>query len=106
MLYRPSNPHEFLAAHLIKNNPLKQTYPEDDPKPKKPIEEENIEPDDEYDPCGCNRFKKKEPPSVEAIEPQLAKKAVIAADAQKSSVAPDATRASVLARAKAGSAAK
>ncbi|KAG0599561.1 hypothetical protein M758_12G161700 [Ceratodon purpureus] len=107
--FRPSNPHEFLAAHLIKNNPLKDTFPEDDPKPRKPLEEE-VEPDDEYDPCGCDRFKKKEPPPPEepkeANAGQLAKKSTIAAEAAKASVAPDAARASVLAKAKAGSATK
>ena len=108
--YRPSNPHEFLAAYLIKNNPLKDTYLEDEPKPRKPLEEENIEPDDENDPCGCDHFKKKEPPPPEkapaAIHPtpgQLAKKSSIAVDVAKASAALDAARASVLAKAKAGS---
>lgn len=104
---RPSNPCEYLAAYLIKNNPLKYHYPEDDPKPPKILEEPISDVDDEYDPCGCDRFKKKEPPPEEPPkEPspaQLAKKSTIAADASKGSAAPDPVRASVLAKAKAGS---
>jgi len=103
---RPSNPCEFLAAHLLKNNPLKDKYPEDEPKPKKVIEEPITEVDDEYDPCGCDRFKKKEPETPKGKEPspaQLAKKSLIAEDAKKGSVAPDPVRESVLAKAKSGS---
>lgn len=109
---RPSNPCEFLAAHLIKYNPLKDTYPEDEPRPKKVVEEPISEVNDEYDPCGCDRFKKKEPPPEEPPkekEPspaQLAKKSAIAADAKKGSAAPDPVRESILAKAKAGSAKK
>ncbi|XP_024362666.1 uncharacterized protein [Physcomitrium patens] len=101
--HRPSNPHEFLAAYLLKYNPLKDTYPEDDPKPKKVMEEENIEDDNEDDPCGCDRFKRKEPPKPD-LEPtttdELAKKNSILADAKQNFTVDDPIRELVTAQAK------
>lgn len=101
---------------MIKYNPLKDKYPEDDARPKKVIEEE-IESDDEDDLCGCNQFKKKEAVVTEGLpselkEPgkltasQLEKKATIATDAKKATVVPDVERASAIAGAKKASLSK
>lgn len=109
---RPSNPCEFMAAHLLKYNPLKDKYPEDEPKPPKILEEvcEESDEDDEDDPCGCKRFLKKECADEKAATAaeekkaketaadvkQLAKRSTIAADAKKSVTAPDAARESMV----------
>jgi hypothetical protein len=101
-----------MAAHLLKYNPLKDKYPEDEPKPPKVLEEVCEESDDEDDPCGCKRFLKKdcaeekaataaaaEKQAKEAADrdlKQLAKKSVIAADARKSVTVPDAERQSMV----------
>lgn len=102
-----------MAAHLLKYNPLKDKYPEDEPKPPKVLEEVCEESEDEDDPCGCKQFLKKECADEKAATAaaaaeqkaketadrdlkQLAKKSTIAADARKSVTVPDAARESMV----------
>ncbi|KAG0566601.1 hypothetical protein KC19_7G076400 [Ceratodon purpureus] len=113
---------EFISDHLLKYNPLKDTYPDEyAPKPKGPeppcgftipeeiFDEEGQSLSVDYNPCGCDKgVPIKEEPVKEAAAPpataaQTAKKDAIAADAMKNPAAHDAVRASVLARAKSGS---
>ncbi len=59
--HRPNNPAEYLAAFLIKNNPRKYTYVEDDEPAKVEVMVEESDNEDD-DLCGCNQFySKKEP---------------------------------------------